>query len=173
MHAGYEPVCLVLWTSTCLCLFKRALAHSPSAFYVYCVDLGIHTAPSCKKPTHICSVPELVACGFYQVDLGSAADPYAADSLQFVNTQPASVVIQDFDNAYENPYMPTDTICSDILNVHSDRDSLLSFAKEFRGLVTGFLLLRKGMHVQVNGGAAHSRQTASYRLINEHIVGCA
>ena len=89
-------------------------------------------------------MPELVACSFYLFDLGSALGPYTADSLQYVSTQPAPVVTP---TCICNLYMPTDTGCSDTLYVHSDHNSLLSFAEEFRGLVTGILLLRKGMHV--------------------------
>ncbi len=88
-------------------------------------------------------MPELVACSFYQFDLGSALGPYTADSLQYVSTQPAPIVTP---TCIRNLYMPTDTGCIDTVYVHSDPNSLLSFAEEFRGLVTDILLLIMHVH---------------------------
>ncbi len=89
-----------MWTIPCLCLpglFESALTHILRAFYS--ADIGINTASSCEKPT--CFVPELVAGSLHQFDPGSASDPFTADSLQYVSTQPALVVIQPFLHAYK------------------------------------------------------------------------
>ena len=40
---------------------------------------------------------------YNQFDPGSASDPFTADSLLYVSTQPAPVVIQHFLHAYETP----------------------------------------------------------------------
>ena len=104
--------CLVPeWAIACLCLpglFKSALTYILRAFYS--AVIGINTASydaSCKEPT--CFVPEHVASSVYRFDPGSASDPVTADSLQYVSTQPAPVVIQHecvhlkFLYAYETP----------------------------------------------------------------------
>jgi len=104
--------CLVPeWAIACLCLpglFKSALTYILRAFYS--AVIGINTASydaSCKEPT--CFVPEHVASSVYRFDPGSASDPFTADSLQYVSTQPAPVVIQHecvhlkFLYAYETP----------------------------------------------------------------------
>ena len=57
------------------------------------------TASSCEECT--CFVPELMASSLYQFDSGSASDDFSADSLQYVSTQTALVVIQLFLHAYE------------------------------------------------------------------------
>ena len=56
---------------------------------LYSADIGIITASSCEKCT--CFVPELVAGSLCQFDPGSASDPFTADTLQYVSTQPALV----------------------------------------------------------------------------------
>jgi hypothetical protein len=111
-RADHEPVRLVPeWTIACLCLpglFESALTYILRAFYS--AVIGINTASydaSCKEPT--CFVPEHVASSVYRFDPGSASDPFTADSLQYVSTQPAPVVIQHecvhlkFLYAYETP----------------------------------------------------------------------
>ncbi|DBA85963.1 TPA: hypothetical protein ACH3X1_005502 [Trebouxia sp. C0004] len=58
--ARLSALCLVLWTSTCMCLsalFDRASTHILRAFYF--ADIGIKTASSCDRLT--CFMPELVA----------------------------------------------------------------------------------------------------------------
>jgi len=94
----------------------------------YSADIGINTASSCGGPT--CFVPELVAGSFYQFDLGSASDPFTADSWQYVSTQPAPVVIQHFRHAYETPTCLPTHFAVTTPYVHTDPGSLLSFAEE-------------------------------------------
>jgi len=54
-------------------------------------------------------VTELVAgSSFHQFDLSSAPDFFTADSLQYVSTQPTTVVMQYSRHAYEpHAYVPT------------------------------------------------------------------
>ena len=133
-RAGHEPVCLVPeWTVACQYLrglFESALTQILRAFYS--ADIGINTAPTCHGS--ICFVPELVAgsaaISLQTIDISSASDLFTADSLQCVSTQPALVVAQNFLHAYKNPFMPTDTFCSGTFYVHTDPDSLPSFAEE-------------------------------------------
>jgi len=89
---------------------------------------GINTASSCDGPT--CFVPELVAGSFKQFDLGSASDPFTADSLQYVSTEPALVVIQHFRHAYGTPTCVPTHFAVTLSYVHTDPDSLPSFAEE-------------------------------------------
>ena len=89
---------------------------------------GINTASSCDGPT--CFVPELVAGSFKQFDLGSASDPFTADSLQYVSTQPALVVIQHFRHAYGTPTCALTHFAVTLSYIHTDPDSLPSFAEE-------------------------------------------
>jgi len=107
--AGHELVCLVPeWTSICLCLpglFKPAFTLILGAFYS--ADIGVTTASSCDGPTLF--VTELVAgSSFHQFDLSSAPDFFTAESLQYVSTQPTTVVTQYSRHAYEpHAYVPT------------------------------------------------------------------
>ncbi len=101
-QAGHEPVCLVLeWTSICLCLpglFKPAFTVMLRA--LYSADIGITTASSCDGPTLF--VTELAGgSSFHQFDPSSAQDFFTADSLQYVSTQPTTVVLQYSRHAYE------------------------------------------------------------------------
>ena len=64
---------------------------------------GINTASSCDGP--MCFVPELVAASVYHFDLKSASDPdpFIADSLPYVITQPCPVVNRHFRHIYMKP----------------------------------------------------------------------
>jgi len=72
---------------------------------------GINTASSCDGPA--CCLPALVAGSFQLFDLGSVSDPFTADSLQYVSTQPAIYCNTTPTTCIWNPYMHADTFCSD------------------------------------------------------------
>ena len=80
-------------------LFKQALPTRILRDF-YSADIGITTASTCDGPTLF--VTELVAgSSFHQYDLSSASEFLTANSLQYVSTQPTTVVIQYSRHAYE------------------------------------------------------------------------
>ena len=115
-------------TSMSLCLWQVAKGQQSMQSTALFWFSGTNTASSCNRLT--CRVPELRTGSYHYCDLGSASDLFTADSLQYVSTQPALVVIQNLQHAYGTPTCMLTHFALTILYVHTNPDSLLSFAEE-------------------------------------------